>query len=237
MALSDLTAEEKAQLEKEIRANLEKELRVKIEGEFTDKIENARKQEKDKLYKEIAKKDEEITSLKSKVEELSTSVSTKDKELADKISEYEKSIKSLEKKLEKAEKDGAAVSDKVMAEVNDKISALQKLIDDREAKLAAMEAQAEVDKYRATKIRELDESMHDLVFGATKEEVDATFTKAKASWDKIQEKMGKLGGSIGLPKAPFGITEEMRKELTPDQIKGIRDPKEWAETRKKLGLK
>ena len=134
-----------------------------------------------------------------------------------------------------------------MKELKDKITALEKEVADKDAVISQKEAEAEalkkkaeIDAYVKEKAKDLDESVQDLVFGNSKEEVDATYEKAKAAYEKLANKLGKPNNTQTIPKPGVSVHADTDafKNMTPEQIRALgADPVKWKEFRKSINLK
>jgi uncharacterized membrane protein YgaE (UPF0421/DUF939 family) len=76
-----------------------------------------------------------------------------------------------------------------------------------------------------------------VVVGSTKEEIDASYEKAKAKYDKIASKFATTTKEDTplIPKVPTNVNEAF-KNIKPEDIANM-SAKEWKEHRKTLGLK
>lgn len=138
-------------------------------------VEAARKQEKDKLYKTIDAKDEQLKTLTIRIEDL-------EKQLKDKESVDMEEIKDLKEQITLMQQQQADLL-KAMAD--------QKELADKE-KAEATEAarKAELKAYREAKLRETgDELILDLVKGDTEEEIDNSIELAKQKYSDIVAKV------------------------------------------------
>ena len=210
-----------------------------------DLLAKVRAEEKGKLYPEIEKLKTEVNTKVERINGLLMSVAEKDEQ----ITALNKEMDSVKKELEKQKEEGAKskVDVKEVKELQDKLAQVTKELEDKNAEIAkieaekvAMQAKAENDSYRVEKIKDLDESVQDLVFGDSKEQIDATYDKAKAAYEKLANKLGKPNTQPNIPKPGMSphLTVDEFSNLTPDQIREIgKDPKKWAEFRQKRGLK
>lgn len=211
-----------------------------------DLLAKVRAEEKGKLYPEIEKLKTEVAAKVERINGLLMSVAEKDEQIKALNKEMETAKKELEKQKEEGAK--AKVDTKEFKELQEKLAQVEQELTNAKAEMAkieaekvAMQTKAENDAYRAEKIKDLDESVQDLVFGETKEQIDATHAKAKAAYEKLTNKLGKPNpqpNNIPKPGMSPHLTVDEFSNLTPDQIREIgKDPKKWAEFRQKRGLK
>jgi precorrin-6B methylase 2 len=148
-------------------------------------------------------KDAEITKLNKSVETL-----TKERENMSNVDETKNNerFSALEKELKEIKKVSEAL-----------------VMENTKSKLAN-----EVSAYRAEKIKDLDESVHEFVEGETKEDIDKSVEKAKKMWEKLAPKSSNkpMLGDLKFSEA---------KNFTPGDFSSMSN-EEWAEQRKKLGL-
>lgn len=175
-------------------------------------IEKARKQERDKLHSDIEKLKADLAEKAKVCNDNYVTISNLQKELKAKNTEAE----GFEAKLNKAKEDGKLEGSK-------DLEALQKELEDYKAKLAKAEKDfadyktaEEVNKYKAEKIKDIDEEFQGLVKGVTKEEIDASYEEVKALQEKVQTKYAKKD-TLPTPK-PNAFkpksTEDLVKKLT-----------------------
>lgn len=199
---------------------------------FEDLIANARKQEKDKLYPQIKKLEEDKKTL---VEKNNTHLLT--------IGEKDARIKELETEIENM----AKTSNKSASE---KETALLKEIEELKSTIASMEsntinveeiessirAEYEVKLYREQKLREVGETViPELITGTTKEEIDASVV---ASQERFRQLTDKILGGVQMPVANVNTSSFQTKDIKLEDIVNL-DPRspEYAQLRAKLGLK
>lgn len=214
---------------------------------FEDLISKARKEEKEKQYKTIEK-------LKGQIETLTNQHNNDLLEKAD----LEKKLKEANDKLTKA---GSGDSEEVKT-LKDTIKGLEKDKADLEKKVKDFEAKPTVDKeaveaevreqleseyevktYKATKMAELKDDIlvPELVFGDTKEEIDANIQVALERSAEIKKSLGveKDGSHKRTPKSSSpNISRVQDKEVSLERLASmdVRSP-EYAELRKQLGLR
>ena len=209
---------------------------------FEDLIANARKQEKDKLYPQIKKLEEEKKKLVEKNNQHLLTIGEKDariKELelltnSDSVSEKETAlqneIESLKTTIANMEKDAISVE-----EIE-----------------SSIRAEYEVKLYREQKLREIgDTVIPELIVGTTKEEIDASIV---ASQERFNQISNKILGSVQVPVANVSTSSFQSKDLKLEDIAnldprgpgsaqladlGNLDPRspEYAQLRAKLGLR
>lgn len=193
---------------------------------FEDLIANARKQEKDKLYPQIKKLEEEKKKLVEKNNQHLLTIGEKDariKELelltnSDSVSEKETAlqneIESLKTTIANMEKDAISVE-----EIE-----------------SSIRAEYEVKLYREQKLREIgDTVIPELIVGTTKEEIDASIV---ASQERFNQISNKILGSVQVPVANVSTSSFQSKDLKLEDIANL-DPRspEYAQLRAKLGLR
>ena len=193
---------------------------------FEDLIANARKQEKDKLYPQIKKLEEEKKKLVEKNNQHLLTIGEKDariKELelltnSDSVSERETAlqneIESLKTTIANMEKDAISVE-----EIE-----------------SSIRAEYEVKLYREQKLREIgDTVIPELIMGTTKEEIDASIV---ASQERFNQISNKILGSVQVPVANVSTSSFQSKDLKLEDIANL-DPRspEYVQLRAKLGLR
>lgn len=217
---------------------------------YEDLIAKARKEEKEKQYKAIEK-------LKTQA---NTLTEQHNNDLL-KIADLEKQLKDANDKLTTAGK-GDSEEVKTLRETikgleNDKES-LDKKVKEFESKKpvsreeveaevrAELEAEYEVKTYKAEKMAELKDDIlvPELVFGSTKEEIDASIQSALERSAKIKESLGITGNNKKTaprtPKTPSPSTESgaMGKQYTMEYLASLDvSSPEYAKVRKELGLR
>lgn len=199
---------------------------------FEDLIAKARKQEKEKLYPQIKKLEEEKTALIEKNNNNLITLGEKDAE----ISDLKKQIKELQDTTK------GSVSEKEKA-LQTKVNDLEKQLNEinssmvsREEIEAEIRAEYEVKLYREQKLREVgDTVIPELITGATKEEIDASVSLSQQRFQQIQER---VLGSVQVPVGNVNTSSFQNKDLKIEDIYNL-DPRspEYASLRKQLGLK
>lgn len=207
-------------------------------------ITKARTEEKSKLYPQIEKLKSEVVRLTEKLNSALQSGSDKE----DAVKEKDATIASLEEKLSKLEAKGEEnkVSEKLVKELQTKLDEALKALEEKDAEVS----QIKISAYKAEKIKELDESVVDLVTGNTEEEIDASIAKAKAIYEKVSAKYAtsketeqKKEEVDTLPKVNMStVTTTSFGDLNEGDIMGINvstpeGRKAWKEMKAKFGLK
>lgn len=214
---------------------------------FEDLISKARKEEKEKQYKTIEK-------LKKQVETLT---GQHNNDLL-KVADLEKKLQEANDKLTKA---GSGDSEEVKT-LKDTIKGLEKDKTDLEKKVKDFESKPPVDReaveaevrqqleteyevktYKATKMMELKDDIlvPELVFGDTKEEIDANIQIALDRSAEIKKNLG-IDGEKSKKRTPKSsapsISKVQDKEVSLERLANmdVRSP-EYAELRKQLGLR
>lgn len=210
---------------------------------FEQLVAQARKEEKDKLYPRIKKlEDENAALLKSsndsllKIAALTQEIEKIKGEGAEKTSAE---VKELEKKLAAAEK---ALED------------LKKSAVDEEALRASIEKEYSVKLYIRDKVAENKDDILTIlaegITGSTEEEVDKAIQEAKEKTLSVKKDLGLVdesGNPVSTPQKkdktakvsnPNPAVGRADSELSIEYLRGL-DPrsKEYAELRKKMGLR
>lgn len=198
---------------------------------FEDLIQSARKQEKDKLYPQIKKLEEDKKALIEKNNAHLLNIGEKDSE-----------ISSLKKEIEQLKSKGASTSSDNEKKLQSEVDTLKSELDTLKASTVSREdiekeikAEYEVKLYREQKLREVGTSaIPELITGTTKEEIDSSLELAKKRFQDIQQQV--LGG-VKIPTASPS-TKFNNQDLKIEDLLKL-DPRspEYAELRKKLGLK
>ena len=211
-------------------------LKTDHEAALAQAKESVRNEEKNKLYPEINKLKNEKEAADNKVTELNSSVT----ELTTKVTELETKLAEKEKELTDmgANSSNNEENTKKLSELESKIQQLTDAMAVKDAEVETMKKQKEVAEYRTAKIKEIpDADFHDLVFGDTKEQVDATFAKAKAAYDKVAVKLSTV--IPGTPKVPAAILDANSKlfENVSSQDILSMTAEQWKEQREKFGFR
>lgn len=197
---------------------------------YEDLIARARQQEKDKLYPQIKKLEEEKKALIEKNNANLLSLGEKDSE-----------ITALKKEIETLKSKGASSEEKRLLSENDdlkkKLAELEANTISREEIEKEIKAEYEVKLYREQKLREVgDTVIPELVTGATKEEIDNSIKNAQERFNQIQEKI--LGSTGRVPLSNTSVSSFQNANISLEDIAKL-DPSspEYAQLRVKLGLR
>lgn len=216
---------------------------------YEDLIAKARKEEKEKQYKNIEKLKGQIATLteqhnndllakadfekqlkeaNDKLTKAGSGDSEEVKTLKDTIKGLETEKADLDKKVKEYEKHTPVSREEVEAEVR-----------------AELEAEYEVKTYKAEKMAELKDDIlvPELVMGTTKEEIDASIQAALSRSAEIRKNLGlgdKKTTTKRTPKSPSNPSSSsvQDKEISLERLAtmDVRSS-EYAELRKQLGLK
>lgn len=226
--------------------NVEKEVTtVQDDGKLfsIEDIAKARTDEKNKLYPQIEKLKAEVVKLSDKLSASTLSDTDKDKV----IKESELKIAELEAKVTKLEEKGvdSKVREKLVKELQAKLDEALQLLGDKEAEVA----QIKISAYKADKVKDLDDSVIDLVTGNTEADIDASIEKAKAIFEKISAKFADKKVDIPaqqkstLPKVNLSaINESTFKDVKPEDIMTLdvttkEGRKAWQEMKARMGMR
>lgn len=214
---------------------------------YEDLIAKARKEEKEKQYKTIEKLkgqidtltkqhnddllvkadlEEKLKDANDKLTKAGSGDSEEVKTLKDSIKTLEKEKGDLEKKVKEFEDKKPVNREEVEAEVR-----------------AELEAEYEVKTYKATKMAELKDDLlvPELVFGNTKEEIDASIQSALDRSAEIRKNLGVSDDKKKrTPKTPANpsVSSVQDKEVSLERLAtmDVRS-QEYADLRKQLGLR
>lgn len=199
---------------------------------FEDLIANARKQEKDKLYPQIKKLEEENKKLIDKNNQHLLTIGEKDAKIQELQSEITKAKDNTTKSTSEREtallNEVEALKTQIANMEQDAIS-----VNDLES---SIRAEYEVKLYREQKLREVgDTVIPELITGTTKEEIDASVL---ASQERFNQISNKILGSVTMPVANVNTSSFQSKDLKLEDIANL-DPRspEYAQLRAKLGLR
>jgi chromosome segregation ATPase len=138
-------------------------------------VEAARKQEKDKLYKTMDAKDEQIKTLAGRIEELEKQLSEKESVNMDEVKELKETINLMQQQ---------------QADLLKALSDQKEEAEREKAEQAEARRKAELKAYREAKLREAgDELVVELVKGDTEEEIDQSIESAKQKYLEIVAKV------------------------------------------------
>ena len=214
---------------------------------YEDLIAKARKEEKDKQFKKISGLESQNTTLinqhnddlvriadletqlqvaNDKITKIGSGDSEEIKQLKETISSLQKTNEELDKKIKGFESAPPVNRDDVVNEVR-----------------AELEKEYEVKTYKTTKLLELKDEIlvPELVFGNTKEEIDASIENALSRSAEIKKSLGvDTKREKKTPRTPANpdTSSIQEKEISYEQLASM-DPasKEYAELRRKLGLR
>ena len=217
---------------------------------YEDLIAKARKEEKEKQYKTIEKLKTQVNTLteqhnndllvqadlekklqdaNEKLTKAGSDDSEEVKTLKETIKGLEKEKEDLDKKVKELEANKPANREEIEAEIR-----------------AELETEYEVKTYKATKMAELKDDIlvPELVFGNTKEEIDASIQSALERSTKIKESLGvkDVGSKTQkrTPKSPSNpsVSGVQDKEISLDYLASLDvSSPEYAQVRKQLGLR
>lgn len=218
---------------------LETEERVKAQYEST--MATIRSEEKAKLYPEISKLKLEVETANSKLAGVQTELTAANDKLTTVSSDKDAEIEKLKADLLIKEQGDANMSTEtkelkeMVAQLLAAQEAANKKWETKEAEWAKESATREIGAYRSSKLADLDESMHDVVRGTTKEEVDASFEIAKSTFEKLSSRLGsKINSSHKVP-ASILTNSDAFKNMTEENVLGMSD-KDFAEFKNKIGI-
>lgn len=208
---------------------------------FETLIANARKEEKDKLYPRIKKLEDENKALVQTNNENLIKIGTLQKELDEEKAKAKGGESARVKDLEAQ-----------LATAQAEIKTLKETAPNEAEIRQRIEAEYEVKMYRTTKLSENPDSIlavfADEVTGSTKEEIDASFSRAVEKTVQTKKQLGLLDDEgkpvkppkAGKPATPPAVNPKSEDEdkFDLDYIQNL-DPrsKEYADFRKKMGLK
>jgi len=192
--------------------------------QVSELIQQARSQEKAKLYKSIENKDAEIERLQAEVSKLSGEIKTKENENLSEVEILQKEINKLRENQEELE---------------------QRFQAEREAE-AEKRRSAELAAYKERRLREEGEELVSaLVGGSSEEEIDDSIDLAKQEYSKIVERtkssleeQAKIDEeerkqqrrtstpkvtNPSTPSEDVGVSSEDIKKMTPEEWAKVRD--------------
>lgn len=227
-----------------------------LEAARREAIEQARKEERDKLYPQQNQTKEQLAAMQAEVAELRKAEAARQRERDKAAADAEKAKKAKED-AEKSAKDLLAEREQTWQQQ------LDQMRKDQDAKLAEIAQQRELDQAMMAKEREMAAltiyvrdaiaanqdsiapELVDLIGGNTKEEIDASVADMIARTAKIVEGMRQatLAHRAGMPGvSPSGGATAVvpgidtgDTKLTPDDIKGM-SMQEFAALRQKIGM-
>jgi predicted RNase H-like nuclease (RuvC/YqgF family) len=193
---------------------------------FEDLIAKARKDERDKLYGEINK-------LKEKNNSLLLVIQDRDNKIVD----LEKQVGKLDKDYKKVSKDleDGTKTNKTVSELTATISTLERQLEELQVQYESDVNSLKLNSYKKEQIASAGgEIIPELVTGNTEEEITASIELAKQRYAEITQRAVQ---GVQIPRANPSATQiQLGADLSMDQIAQT-TTKDWAEMRKKLGLK
>lgn len=216
---------------------------------YEDLIAKARKEEKEKQYKTIEKLKTQINTLTEqhnndllKVADLEKQLKEANDKLTKAGSGDSEEVKTLKETIKNLEKEKNDLDKKVKDfESNKPVSR-----EDVEAEVRAeLEAEYEVKSYKTTKMMELKDDIlvPELVFGNTKEEIDASIKTALERSAEIKKNLGISSENKQTKRTPKSSTNPSVSRVQDTEVSLERlatmdvGSKEYAELRKQLGLR
>lgn len=196
---------------------------------YEDLIARARKEEKDKLYPKIQKLEADNVALVEKHNKALLELGNKDTKIAD-----------MEATIEKLRTTAKNSDSEEVKELKAEIKSLKAQIKEYEANQVDPEtirsevvAEYEVKLYKEQKLREVgDNVIPELVFGSTKEEIDNSL---KVAQERYQAIVGKFS-TPNVPPVNVNTSSMVTKDINAEDVSKM-SALEWAEYRKKLGLR
>ena len=198
---------------------------------FEDLINKARKEEKEKLYKEINKLKAQLDEKVGRINELLLVIGEKDE-----------TIKAKEKELAQKEKDSQKTDSEEVKALKLKLTELENALAQKDSEITTIK----LDSYKATKMAQAGgELIPELVTGNTPEEIDMAIEKSKAKYLEI---VGRVKATIApaldsnnIPPANPNV-DSFNAQVQSMDIAGLsmfdKDAmKQYSEMRKQMGLK
>ena len=215
---------------------------------YEDLIAKARKEEKEKQYKTIEKLKGQVATLTEQHNEDLLRNADLDKQLKEANDKLTKAgsgdseeVATLKETIKNLEKDKADL-DKKVKDFEAKPPVNEEEVEARVR--ATLEAEYEVKTYKATKMAELKDDIlvPELVFGNTKEEIDASIQSALERSAEIRKNLGidDKKKDKRTPKTPTNpsVSSVQDKEISLEYLATLDvSSKEYAEVRKQLGLR
>lgn len=214
---------------------------------YEDLIAKARKEEKEKQYKTIEKLKAQINTLTEqhnndllKVADLEKKFTEANDKLSTAGSGDSEEIKTLKETIKGLEKEKTDLDEKVKGFESHKPVSREEV----EAEVRAeLEAEYEVKTYKTTKMMELKDDIlvPELVFGNTKEEIDASIQSALERSAEIKKNLGiSTEKQKRTPKSSTNpsVSKVQDTEVSMERLASMDvGSKEYAELRQKLGLR
>lgn len=223
----------RTKFEAEVKEKLSAEVETALKAQYEALIAKARTEEKDKLYPEISR-------LKEAAEKAEQQRVIAQQEAEAAKTEMTAKINDLTTKMEeaaKAKKEEPGMDEKLIKELQDKIEKLSQQVAASDAEKEAQKKAAEIAEYRASKLKDLDESMHTFVKGTTTEEIDASIKEAQEAFEKLQKRLGGVPTpSPSAAKMAEALSKTSAEDLHSLRRSGDRDAWLKSDTRAHLGL-
>lgn len=208
--------------------------------DIEDLMSKVRQEEKSKLYPQIEKLKADLEEKTNKINSYLISSAEKEetiKELNGKIALLEK---EGDAKVAEAKKESSTELEKELEKVRRELEAKNAELQSKDAEFESYKVSKELEAYRAEKLKDVDETVADLVTGNTKEEIDASVEKAKALYEKVLAKVGvknepAKNKASAVAKPNLKGTVEVFGELNPEDIRKMSQA-DWKEYRKRFGL-
>lgn len=210
-------------------------------------LEAARQQEKDKVYGRITAAEEQAKVFKDELETLKAKEAQREAEAARQQAEAEEATK-------KAAEEKMSAAELIASRERELLARQAKFEEEMRVKQAVLEKEQQflqLQSYTQTRVAEevaqdnIAPEFLDYITGNSKEEIDASITKAVEKTASIAEAKAKAGLTPQLPGVSptgFGLTGpleqflgQQQQELTPEQISALSMP-EYAEYRKLRGI-
>ena len=212
---------------------------------YEDLIAKARREEKEKQYKTIEKLKGQIDTLTKQHNDdliakadLEKKLEDAKKKLAETNGDESEAVKTLKKEVSTLKKEKEDLEKKV-SEL-EKVTPVNREDIEKEVR-AELEAEYEVRTYKAEKLAELKDEIlvPELVFGNTKEDIDASIENALNRSKQIRESLGGGKKEKRTPKSPTNpsMSGVQDKQYSLEYLASLNPAsKEYAEVRKQLGL-
>lgn len=208
-------------------------------------IENARKQEKDKLYPTISKADERSQAMQEELKELRKFQKQQEKAEAERL----KAIEDAQKAKEEAEMSAKEFAEKVRQENEQRVLELQQQQEQERALLKKELEFMQLQNYTQRRIAEEQDNIApellDFVTGNSQEEIEASIERVKAKTEAIVANMKQAGirqratmPGVAPAAGTNGVTpldQQGERQLSAEDIAGM-DMSQFAELRQKIGM-
>ena len=208
--------------------------------DIEDLMSKVRQEEKSKLYPQIEKLKADLEEKTNKINSYLISSAEKEeiiKELNGKIALLEEEGVA---KVAEAKKESSTELEKELEKVRKELEAKNAELQSKDAEFENYKVSKELEAYRAEKLKDVDETVADLVTGNTKEDIDASAEKAKALYEKVLAKAGAKSDpaknkASAVAKPNLKGTVEVFGELNEEDIRKM-STADWKEYRKRFGL-